>query len=157
VAGERVVVVQPEPVDEPLDAGLEDLADPRPALRREFGEPRHVGEHPRHRGRAERPGGTPERLGGALTRAPVIGSRRYGGHAHGAPLVRSWTGTAPTVRSLGAHWAPTALSRIVHRTLVQAAPPALKTAEVNSEHTSSSDFSRRSLLAAAGLATAAAA
>ena len=32
VARERVVVVQAEPVDEALDAGLEDLADPRPAL-----------------------------------------------------------------------------------------------------------------------------
>ena len=66
VAREGVVVVQPEPVDEPLDAGLEDLADPGPALGRELGEPRHVGQHPGHRGGAERAGRAAQRVGGAL-------------------------------------------------------------------------------------------
>ena len=76
VTGERVVVAQAEPVDEALDAGLEDLADPRPALRGELGEPRHVGEHPGHRGGAQGSGRPAQGLGGPLARAPVAAGWR---------------------------------------------------------------------------------
>ena len=45
VAGRGVVVAEPEPVDEALDAGLQDLARPRTGSRRVSSrEPRHVGE-----------------------------------------------------------------------------------------------------------------
>ena len=41
------------PVDEALDAGLDDHADPGPVLGAELGEPRHLVVHAGHRGRAE--------------------------------------------------------------------------------------------------------
>jgi hypothetical protein len=44
------------PVDEALDAGLDDHSDPRAVLGPQLAEPWHVVVHPRHRGRAELPG-----------------------------------------------------------------------------------------------------
>ena len=41
------------PVDEALDAGLDDHPDPRAVLGAQLAEPRHVVVHPRHRGGAE--------------------------------------------------------------------------------------------------------
>ncbi len=73
VAGRGVVVVGAEPVHEPLDARLQDLADPRAALGGELAEPRHVGEHPRHRRGAQRTGRASQGLGGALAGAAARG------------------------------------------------------------------------------------
>ena len=93
VAERRGVVSEAVPVHEALDPGLEDLADPRPALGRQVGEPRHVGEHPRHRSAAEGAGRPPERLGSAFTGA----ARRragYGAHAHGFERSEAAPGTS---------------------------------------------------------------
>ena len=94
VTGRGPVVAESEPVHEALDTGLEDLPDPGPALGREVGEPRHVGEHPRHRGAAQRAGGTSQRVRRALPRGlrsgriPPGSGLREGGGGHVPTLVR---------------------------------------------------------------------
>ena len=54
--GRRLVGALAVPVDETLDARLDDHGDPGPVLGAEGAEPRLVLLHARHRGRAERPG-----------------------------------------------------------------------------------------------------
>ena len=77
--GEAASSSSAEPVDEALDAGLQDLADPGPALGGELAEPRHVGEHPRHRGGAQRrrsSAGAPRPPAHASLARPTAGTAR---------------------------------------------------------------------------------
>ena len=94
VAGRGTVVPEPEPVDEALDAGLEDLPHPGAALGRQVAEPGHVGEHPRHGSAAQGAGRAAECVGGPLPRRLVReraaargGGLRQGGGSHVSTLV----------------------------------------------------------------------